>query len=144
MRIWQVAPWVAVVAALGLGSAAAAGAQEADAQEAAETAGGTPSVTVRDLVPLETVLGYVAFEMNVADEQLLQMRRALRGLHAKREHVVIEILASRMGMQEVRSRVFSLRRQMLQSVSTILDESQTRELFEAMGEMPEGDGDDEE
>ena len=139
MRIWQVVPWVAVVTALGLGSAAAAG-----AETAAETASGTSSVTVRDLVPLETVLGYVAFEMNVSDEQLLQMRRALRGLHAKRGHVVTQILVSRMGMREVRSRVFSLRRQMLQSVSTILDESQTKELFEAMGEMREGEGDDKE
>lgn len=129
------------VAALALGvlilGALAAGAPEATAQ-VGETFGGE-SVTVREIVPVETVLGYVAFEMNLPDGQLVQVRKALRGVHAKREQVVTQILAGRMGMQEVRSRVFSLRRQMLQGLSIVLEEEQSRELFIKMGEMQEGD-----
>jgi len=137
MRIWQVALRVAVVATLGAASVAAA-----EAEAGVVPGSGTSSVTVREIVPLETVLGYVAFDLNVSDEQLVQVRKALRGIHARREQVVTRILTSRMDMREVRSRVFSLRRQMLQSVSIILDEGQSRELLQAMGERQEGEGEE--
>ena len=134
MRVQQVVRGVSIAA---LWTAAILGAGPARAQVG--EAAGAPSVTVRDIVPLETVLGFVAFDQDIPDEQLLQVRRTLRSLYAKREQVITQIVAGRMDMREVRSRVFSLRRQMLQGLSIILEEEQSQELFRAMGEGLEGE-----
>jgi len=109
----------------------------AAARSGAQGGGGPRSLTVREIVPVEMVLGYVAFEMNVPDEQLVQVRRTLRGVHAKRERVVMEMLTRKVEAREVRARVFSLRRQMLQGLSVALDDEQEVELFRAMGEQEE-------
>ena len=101
--------------------------------------GNRAAFLVNRMVNIEQILGYLAFEEKIAlnNDQLLEVREALMGIHAKRAEVRQEIQDSGGDVQEARQKVMLLAREMNQMVSGVLDEKQTDEYKAYMKRMQE-------
>ncbi len=93
-------------------------------------------VQVQRFLPVEQALTYLAFNENVAlsDEQLVKVRASLKGVYAKRQELQRSLRGSndqQAAMQQVRA----LRMEMMQGLTAILNEDQTKVFQEQMQRM---------
>ncbi|MCZ6631914.1 MAG: hypothetical protein O7G87_00785 [bacterium] len=102
---------------------------------------GGAAFLVNRMVPIEQVMGYLAFDDKIAlkDDQLLKIRQALKELNGKRDGLRQELQGQGEGgdMQAARQKVMILARQMNQAVAGVLDAKQTEEYKGYMKRMQE-------
>ena len=100
--------------------------------------GNRAAFMVNRMVAIEQVLGFLAFDSKIAlsDKQLTQIRKELKGIHAKRTEMAKEMQGSN-DPQEARQKVMVLAREMNQKVVGVLDAKQTETYKTYMKRMQE-------
>ena len=102
---------------------------------------GGAAFLVNRMVPIEQVMGYLAFDDKIAlkDDQLVKIRQALKALNGKRDGLRQELQGQGQGgdMQAARQKVMMLAREMNQAVAGALDAKQTEEFKGYMKRMQE-------
>ena len=90
-------------------------------------------VQVQRFLPVEQALTYLAFNENVAlsDEQLVKVRASLKGVYVKRQELQRSLRGSN-DQQAAMQKVRALRMEMMQGLTAILNEGQTKALQEQM------------
>lgn len=93
-------------------------------------------VQVQRFLPVEQVLSYLSFNENVAlsDEQLVKVRASLKGVYAKRQELQRSLRGSN-DQQAAMQKVRALRMEMMQGLTAILNEKQTKVFQEQMQRM---------
>ena len=93
-------------------------------------------VQVQRFLPVEQALTYLAFNENVAlsDEQLVKVRASLKGIYAKRQELQRSLRGSN-DQQAAMQKVRALRMEMMQGLTAILNENQTKVFQEQMQRM---------
>ena len=93
-------------------------------------------VQVQRFLPVEQVLSYLSFNENVAltDEQLVKVRASLKGVYAKRQELQRSLRGSN-DQQAAMQKVRALRMEMMQGLTAILNENQTKVFQEQMQRM---------
>ena len=93
-------------------------------------------VQVQRFLPVEQALTYLAFNQNVAlsDEQLVKVRASLKGIYTKRQELQRSLRGSN-DQQAAMQKVRALRMEMMQGLTAILNEDQTKVFQEQMQRM---------
>ncbi len=93
-------------------------------------------VQVQRFLPVEQALTYLAFNENVglSDEQLVKVRASLKGVYAKRQELQRSLRGSN-DQQAAMQKVRALRMEMMQGLTAILNEDQTKVFQEQMQRM---------
>ncbi len=86
-------------------------------------------------LPVEQVLGFLAFdaEVGLTNDQLLQVRDALKGIYTKRKELAKEMREG--DRQAVMEKMGGLRTEMTQNLSSALKPAQVEKLKEFMQQM---------
>ena len=100
---------------------------------------GGAAFLVNRMVPIEQVMGYLAFDDKIAlkDDQLIKIRQALEEVNGKRDGLRQELQGQGGDMQAARQKVMMLAREMNLAVAGALDAKQTEEFKGYMKRMQE-------
>lgn len=88
---------------------------------------------VHQSLPVEGILGYLAFSQNLGDERLVKVCKTLRQTHEKRQEMANQVQQGQMDVQHIQKTVMELRTKMVVDLSNDLTDAQTQSLKQALG-----------
>ena len=93
---------------------------------------------LRMMLPIEQTIGYLAFDEKMAlrDDQLVEIRGALKGVHAKRAALTEEMRGGG-DRQAMMGQVQALRKEMIEGLNGVLDDQQDKLLDDYLKRIQE-------